>query len=60
MNGKGKPHIDLWVKWLKVNLPATFSWHFISDGKSLHLLITDTSDFVKRRNKLIVRQNIKG
>ena len=31
----------------KVNLPPTYWLHFISDRKSLRLLITDTSDFVK-------------
>ena len=29
--GKRKPNIDLWVKRSKVNLPATFWLHFLSD-----------------------------
>ena len=47
INGKRKPHNDFWVKRSKVNLPPTYWLHFISDRKSLHLLITDTSNFVK-------------
>ena len=34
-------------KGQKVNLPPTYWLHFISDRKSLLLLITDTSNFVK-------------
>ena len=47
INGKGKQHSDFGVKRSKVNLPPTYWLHFISDRKSLRLLITDTSDFVK-------------
>ena len=47
INEKRKPHNDFGVKRSKVNLPATYWLHFISERKSLRLLITDTSDFVK-------------
>ena len=47
INGKRKPHNDFGVKRSKVNLPPTYLLHFISDRKSLRLLITDTFDFVR-------------
>ena len=57
INGKWKPYNHLWVKRSKVNLPATFCLHFISDRISLHLLITDTSDFVKIWRMIIGRHS---
>ena len=53
INGERKPNIDLWVKWSKVNLPATLWLLFISDRISLRLLITDASNFVKRWRMMI-------
>ena len=57
INGKKKPHNDFWVKRSKVNLPATFWLHFISNRISLRLLITDTSDFVKIWRMMIGRHS---
>ena len=42
-------------KGQKVNLPPTYLLHFISARKSLRLLITDTSDFVKLWRMMIGR-----
>ena len=55
INGTRKPHNDFRVKSSKVNLPPTYWLHFISDRKSLRLLITDTSDFVKIWRMMIGR-----
>ena len=55
INGKKKPHNDFGVKRSKVKLPPTYWLHFISDRKSLRLLITDTSDFVKIWRMIIGR-----
>ena len=57
INGKRKPHNDIWVKRSKVKLPPTYWLHFISDRKSLRLLITDTSDFVKIWRVMIGRHS---
>ena len=55
VNVKRKPHNDFGVKRSKVNLPPTYWLYFISDRKSLRLLITDTSDFVKIWRTMIGR-----
>ena len=57
INGKRKPHNDFGVKRWKVNLPQTYWLHFISHRKSLRLLITDTSDFVKMWRMMIGRHS---
>ena len=55
INGNRKPHNVFGVKRSKFNLPPTYWLHFISDRKSLRLLITDTSDFVKIWRMMIGR-----
>ena len=57
INGKRKPYYDIGVKRSEVNLPSTSWLHFISDRKSLRLLITDTSDFVKIWRMMIGRHS---
>ena len=58
INGKRKPNIDLWVKRSKVNLPANLSLHFISDGISLRLYITDASNF-ENRWRMMIRKHLE-
>ena len=57
INWERKPYNDFWVKRSKVNLPPTYWLHFISDRKSLRLLITDTSNFVKIWRMMIGRHS---
>ena len=57
INGKRKPYNDFGVKRSKVNLPPTYWLHFISERKSLRLLITDTSYFVTIWRMMIWRHS---
>ena len=46
-----------WYLSPKVNVAAPFWLHFIPDKISLRLLITDTSDFVKRWRMMFGRHS---